>query len=74
MNLQSRIQQFKQIREGLTNYFIPDEQVEELAKERSAICLHCPSRKDNVCSECGCKLELKTRSVKHHSKCPLDKW
>lgn len=69
----------KQILEGITNSLIKKEEIEKIASERMKICNGC-SRFDPegprcmipgtqpCCSECGCKLSLKTRSLS--SECP----
>lgn len=50
-----------------------DGQVEELASQRLAVCNSCSKKtKTNRCSECGCYLPAKVRSLK--SSCPLNKW
>jgi hypothetical protein len=73
----------KQIIEGITNTVIKDEFVEHVALLRNEICNTC-SQKDTVgsdcivpgtqpcCSECGCSLGFKTRSLS--TSCPLKKW
>lgn len=43
-----------------------------LAKARLEVCVKCPSRKWNVCQECGCVLQAKARLKEE--ECPLDKW
>jgi hypothetical protein len=69
----------KQILEGLTNSIFKKDHIEKIAAERLEICIDC-SRFDPegarcmipgtqpCCSECGCKLSLKTRSLS--SECP----
>ncbi len=76
-----------QILEGVANSIFKKEDVEEIAKERYAICLSCPLHilegegcmvpgTHPCCNEkmggCGCSLEFKTRSLS--SECPLGKW
>jgi hypothetical protein len=63
---------FKEIIEGWGNYIFPDPEVEKIAKERALICSECPNNKLGICSECGCPLISKTRSI--NSKCPINKW
>lgn len=68
----------KAIVEGHTNFVKSkttgaNEEVEELASQRLAICDSCSKKtKTNRCSECGCYLPAKTRSL--NSNCPLNKW
>jgi len=73
----------KQILEGIKNKIFKKEHVEAEAAKRWAKCRQCPSldvkgSKCTVpgtqpcCSECGCALSLKTRSLA--SDCPLGKW
>jgi hypothetical protein len=73
----------KQILEGLKNQIFKKEHVEAEAARRWAICKECPSLDTQgskcmapgtqpCCSECGCSLSLKTRSLS--SSCPLEKW
>ena len=63
-----------EILEGIANSIFKQEHVEEIAKQRMQVCLSCPflgkTSADCVipgtapcCSECGCCLELKTRSL-----------
>lgn len=73
----------KQIIEGLKNNTFKKDDIEALSEYRVNICKTCPHY-DTVgtgclipgtqpcCSNCGCSLKLKTRSLS--SKCPLDKW
>ena len=69
--------------EGLRNYIFKREDVEDVARERFAICVLCKSYDDKgkecivpgtgpCCKECGCCLQLKTRSMS--SECPFGKW
>lgn len=55
------------------------------AEFRMRVCFRCPSRneKENVCDECGCFLDLKTRAKTNWNArkmrneithCPLGKW
>jgi hypothetical protein len=65
--------------EGLGNTIFKKEHIEKIAADRMKICMDC-SRLDlegprcmipgtqPCCSECGCKLSLKTRSLS--SECP----
>ncbi len=54
---------------------IPDEQVEELAAKRLALCRKCVNYNYNGidfnCKLCGCIISWKTRS---DSECPKDYW
>jgi hypothetical protein len=76
-----------QILEGITNSIFKKEHVEEIAKNRMAICSTCQLYTEEnsgctvpgttpCCDErqggCGCSLNLKTRSLS--SECPLGKW
>ena len=73
----------KGILEGVKNSIIRDELVEDIARMRYDICDEC-EHIDNkgkecavkgtqpCCSECGCSLQFKTRSLS--SECPLGKW
>jgi len=49
------------ILEGIKNSVVRDEFVEDVARMRY-----------DVCNECGCSLQFKTRSLS--SECPLGKW
>jgi hypothetical protein len=71
----------KEIVEGWTNLaFSSDEKIENMSRERMKICNACDlistkhktKRPDVHCTECGCTLAAKTRSV--DSKCPINKW
>lgn len=79
MNLRKIWESRKQILEGVANNMFKSEHVEEIAKERMTICEGCPLidlKGDKCmipgtapcCSECGCKLGYKTRSLS--SECP----
>lgn len=57
----------------------------EIAKERYEVCLTCNFRdkKQDVCTQCGCFLDLKTNAAKNWNArrnrneithCPLGKW
>ena len=71
----------KEILEGAINLAIRTEAVETIAQDRMVICHSCPKKEmqcksmpliHNCCGECGCVLDVKTRSMK--SSCPLGKW
>lgn len=73
----------KQILEGIKNNIIKKEDIEIVASNRMNKCLQCPSidltgkeclapGTQPCCSECGCSLKFKTRSLS--SDCPLGKW
>lgn len=70
----------KEILEGVTNTVIKSKIVEEIAKDRAAICDKCEEKKTDGCAAlikaccniCGCSLEFKTRSLS--SSCPVNKW
>lgn len=73
----------EKILEGIKNYLFTTDTIEQIALERYTICQAC-SKLDLVgtdclapgsqpcCSECGCSLKFKTRSLS--SSCPLNKW
>jgi hypothetical protein len=77
----------KDILTGWKNYLDKSEVVEEIAKERAAICAICPHAKQGklltfvrdtlkevqgaYCNECGCPLSAKIRSS---DICPKLKW
>ena len=61
-----------QIKEGLQNFLITKETIEEISRKRMEICNNCPSKRTNTCGECGCVLALKTRCMS--CECPLMKW
>jgi hypothetical protein len=64
-----------EIYDGWKNYVFPNEEVEELAKERIAICVKNDCKKfkgNNTCALCGCYMPAKVRSVKSH--CIIKKW
>lgn len=86
MNLKKLLNAFKnfdQIKEGVLNTIFTKKEVEIIAEERFKICLNC-KHLDNqgdkcfapgtqpCCSECGCSLQFKTRSLS--SNCPKEKW
>lgn len=71
------------ILEGVKNTIFKKRYVEKVSKERMDICNACDQLDrigDNClwegtqpcCSECGCSLEYKTRSLS--SECPLGHW
>jgi hypothetical protein len=78
----------KNLVNGWVNYIFEDKEIEKLAYERAEICASCPSNKEgdllvmlndklqtikgHYCSECGCPLSPKIRSVKE--KCDAGKW
>ena len=73
----------KSILEGIKNSLFKREHVEAEAQLRFEICRKCASLDSDgiqclmpgtepCCSECGCSLDLKTRSLS--SECPLKKW
>ncbi len=73
----------KEILEGIKNNIFKQEHIEAEAEARFDICkqctaldregLHClMSGTEPCCAECGCSLELKTRSLS--SECPRGKW
>ena len=70
----SKKEKLGEIINGWGNWVFKSPEVEEIAKERAAICAGCPSIKGNTCGECGCPLFAKTRSMKETNECPLKKW
>lgn len=80
--MKKAIQIFKNIPkifEGILNYFLKEEHIEEIAEARLVICAECPlvdrtgekcliPGTQPCCGECGCKLALKARSLS--SECP----
>jgi hypothetical protein len=76
----------KGILEGAYNSIMVSEQVEEVAKDRMAICKDCDQfstnakensgyktwRPEEHCINCGCALHMKTRCMA--CNCPLYKW
>ncbi len=71
------------ILEGVRNNIFKKEHIEEIASSRNEICIKCPHidiKGDKCavvgtqpcCSECGCSLRLKTRSLS--SDCPKGYW
>lgn len=71
--------------EGWKNLLVPDSElkpyIEKIAKKRLAICSTCEFdssihasklRLDRHCTNCGCTLAAKTRSLM--SACPVGKW
>ena len=71
------------ILEGIKNNLFKKEHIEAEAELRFSICKKCTSLDTEgksclvsgtqpCCSQCGCSLELKTRSLS--SECPLGKW
>lgn len=75
---------FSQIYEGWKNNLFPaadmKDHIEEVSKERMAICEECPAistkhnsaRPDVHCTNCGCTLAAKTKCLS--CDCPLKKW
>lgn len=64
-----------EIYDGWKNYVFQNPQIEELAKERMAICVKNDCKKlkpNNVCALCGCYMPAKVRSPK--SKCLMKFW
>jgi len=73
-----------EIANGWFNTFFPNEDIEEVAKDRIKICLthdglepHCRFYNENgllgpKCNNCGCPLKAKIRSK--NSRCPKGKW
>lgn len=73
-----------EILEGWRNHIIPKAKEKEMIKlisqERMSICNECPListkhstlRKDVHCTDCGCPLFTKTKSLQ--SSCPQGKW
>lgn len=86
MKLHKYLDAFKnsqQILEGIKNKVFKKEHIEAEAEWRMSICNSCEllDRKGSeclapgtqpCCSECGCSLSLKTRSLS--SECPKGKW
>lgn len=71
----------REIAEGWANNILRlDQVVEGVADERMKICTECvhistkhkTNRPDVHCTECGCTLAAKTRSLT--SSCPIGKW
>lgn len=66
----------KEIFEGWKNVFgKKNNYVENVAKQRMEICRECPYRSTKGiehCTECGCPLVGKTRSLS--SSCPVGRW
>lgn len=60
--------------EGWKNLFVKDPDIEPIAKERAEVCSKCryASRKEVICTLCGCPLAAKTRTKKN--TCPIGKW
>ena len=72
-----------QILEGVKNSIVRDELVEDISRMRLDVCYDCDKIDEKgkqcavkgtqpCCSECGCSLAFKTRSLS--SECPLGKW
>lgn len=86
MKIKQIIEAFKnidKISQGAINTFFKKQEVEIIAKSRIHICNQCSyldlKGKDCLapgtqpcCSECGCSLTFKTRSLS--SECPKGKW
>ena len=69
--------------EGVRNNIFKKEHIEEIAFSRNEVCVKCPHidvKGDKCavigtqpcCSQCGCSLKLKTRSLS--SACPKEFW
>lgn len=77
---------FKGIIEGAFNSIFVRKEIEEIAEERTKICRDCTFNSDYAkaysnyktfrpdfhCTQCGCDLHLKTRSLSQN--CPMLKW
>lgn len=73
----------KAIFQGFWNYIFRKQYIEKISKERMEVCNSCDqldTKGDNClwegtqpcCSECGCSLDIKTRSLS--AECPLKHW
>lgn len=68
----TKASKLSEIAEGWKNIVFRNPEVEKLAKARAAICAGCKYNVNSRCTECGCPLIAKTRSVT--SYCPKHKW
>ena len=66
------LKDLKNFVEGWKNVFISDEQIEELAAKRIAICNQCPHKKKIVCGLCDCPIDAKVRAPE--AECPDKRW
>jgi len=67
--------QLSEIYDGWKNYVFPNQQVEEEAKRRIAICVNNECKKfrgNKTCVLCGCYMPAKVRSSRSH--CLMKKW
>lgn len=73
-NINKIIKEIPQIANGIKNYVIKDEEIEQLHEQRISICKTCDKYNAMAkrCMVCGCLMEVKTRSEK--AQCPLRKW
>jgi len=73
----------KLILEGMFNYYFTRRKIERIAYWRNEICVACPlidlkgdacevPGTQPCCSDCGCSLKYKTRSMS--SSCPQGRW
>lgn len=67
------VDKFNEIVSGWKNYIFKSPENEKIAKKRLLVCLNCEYiTKNNRCSDCGCYIPAKVRSLK--SKCKKNKW
>jgi hypothetical protein len=66
---------YKLILTGIKNYLFKKPEIERVALEKLKVCKSCPVKSKrlgvNICSDCGCVLNFKTRS---NSQCPANQW
>ncbi|GAB4126214.1 MAG: hypothetical protein Fur0027_07130 [Raineya sp.] len=66
------MEKLKAIVTGVKNTLLKNEEVEELAQKRLAICKTCEFYNGVICKWCGCYTEFKIRQ--NIEKCPKGKW
>lgn len=66
------INKLSEIKEGWGNIIFPTPEIELIAIKRAEICATCEHNKVNICTQCGCFIPAKTRSLK--ANCPINKW
>ena len=57
---------------GWKNVLWKSEEIEKEAIRRIEICSICGSNHNNKCSQCGCWIPAKARSMRE--TCPINKW
>ena len=73
LSIVKTMSKLSEIYDGWKNLTFQNPKVEEMAKNRIAICVECNKlNKRNTCMICGCYMPAKVRSPK--SRCKIKKW